>query len=175
MTSPKTPSSLIVTISIKDTIIETRRNYGKNNVRNEGLRAGLFERYGQKEHVEENFMDMRNQSVYDNHYNHHIRQGTDHSCDRNFFCFAVHSKSPGEAVAELLVPAFLPFNLIKAGANTGLTLLLYRPVIKAYSGYMQEQTPTGGRILSHAICKFAVGIPTSFPIPLPYMTSPLRI
>mgnify|MGYP001024503013 FL=1 len=57
----------------------------------------------------------------------------------NYLITPVYMGIPREAVAELLVPAFLPFNLIKAGANTGLTLLLYRPVIKAYSGYMQEQ------------------------------------
>lgn len=33
-----------------------------------------------------------------------------------------------EAVAGLLLPAFIPFNLLKAGLNTALTLLLYKPV-----------------------------------------------
>ena len=34
---------------------------------------------------------------------------------------------PREAVAELLLPAFLPFNLIKGSINTAVTLLLYKP------------------------------------------------
>lgn len=33
--------------------------------------------------------------------------------------------------AELLIPAFLPFNLIKGGLNAAGTMLLYRPVIAA--------------------------------------------
>lgn len=35
------------------------------------------------------------------------------------------------AVAALLVPAFLPFNLIKSGINTGITLIVYKPVVTA--------------------------------------------
>ena len=36
---------------------------------------------------------------------------------------------PREAVAELLIPVFLPFNLLKGGLNTGITLVLYKPVV----------------------------------------------
>ena len=35
------------------------------------------------------------------------------------------------AVEGLLLPAFLPFNLLKAGLNSGLTLFLYKPVVTA--------------------------------------------
>lgn len=42
-----------------------------------------------------------------------------------------------ETVGALLFPAFLPFNLIKGGLNTGFILLLYKPVIKAYSAYIK--------------------------------------
>ena len=38
---------------------------------------------------------------------------------------------PREAVVELLLPAFLPFNLLKSGLNAALTFLLYRPVVSA--------------------------------------------
>ncbi len=34
-------------------------------------------------------------------------------------------------VAEMLVPVFLPFNLIKSGINAGLALVLYKPVVSA--------------------------------------------
>jgi hypothetical protein len=33
-----------------------------------------------------------------------------------------------EAVAELLLPGFLPFNLIKYGMNAAITMILYKPV-----------------------------------------------
>lgn len=36
-----------------------------------------------------------------------------------------------EQVAAMLVPVFLPFNLVKAGMNTAATLLLYKPVVTA--------------------------------------------
>lgn len=38
---------------------------------------------------------------------------------------------PREAVAEMLIPIFLPFNLLKGGLNAGITILLYKPVKKA--------------------------------------------
>lgn len=38
---------------------------------------------------------------------------------------------PREAVVELLIPAFLPFNLIKGGLNAAITMLLYKPIVTA--------------------------------------------
>ena len=35
------------------------------------------------------------------------------------------------AIAGMLLPVFIPFNLIKGGLNMGLTLLLYKPIITA--------------------------------------------
>lgn len=35
------------------------------------------------------------------------------------------------AVEGMLLPAFLPFNLLKAGLNTALTLCLYKPLVTA--------------------------------------------
>ena len=32
-------------------------------------------------------------------------------------------------MAELLLPAFVPFNLLKGGINTALTLLIYKPLV----------------------------------------------
>lgn len=45
---------------------------------------------------------------------------------------------PREAVVQLLLPAFLPFNALKAGLNAGFTFLLYKPVITSLrkSGYI---------------------------------------
>ena len=43
-----------------------------------------------------------------------------------------------EAVVELLLPVFLPFNILKGGLNASITFLLYKPVITALrkSGYV---------------------------------------
>jgi len=44
-------------------------------------------------------------------------------------------------IKQMLIPIFLPFNLIKAGINMGITLVLYKPVILALrkSGLFTEQ------------------------------------
>ncbi len=49
----------------------------------------------------------------------------------NYLITPFYMGQPREAVAALLLPAFLPFNLLKAGLNTGITLLLYKPVATA--------------------------------------------
>ena len=46
----------------------------------------------------------------------------------NYIMTPIYLGYPREAVAELLVPVFIPFNLLKAGLNTALTLLLYKPI-----------------------------------------------
>ena len=45
-----------------------------------------------------------------------------------------------EVVAEMLLPGFLPFNLLKGGLNASITFLLYKPVITALrkSGYVSS-------------------------------------
>lgn len=49
----------------------------------------------------------------------------------NYLITPIYMGYPREAVAELLLPVFLPFNLIKGGLNAAITLLAYRPVITA--------------------------------------------
>lgn len=49
----------------------------------------------------------------------------------NYLISPIYMGYPREAVAELLIPAFLPFNLIKGGLNASITMLLYKPVVTA--------------------------------------------
>lgn len=49
----------------------------------------------------------------------------------NYLIAPIYMGYPREAVAELLLPAFLPFNLIKGGLNAAITMLLYKPVVTA--------------------------------------------
>lgn len=49
----------------------------------------------------------------------------------NYFLTPLYMGMPREAIAELLIPAFLPFNLLKSGLNVAFTLLLYKPVSNA--------------------------------------------
>ncbi len=51
-------------------------------------------------------------------------------------------------VAALLLPAFLPFNLLKAGLNSSLTLLLYKPLVTGLrrAGLVPTQdSPSGAK------------------------------
>ncbi|MDY3022960.1 MAG: ECF transporter S component [Blautia sp.] len=58
----------------------------------------------------------------------------------NYYITPIYMGYPRQAVKELLLPAFLPFNLIKGGINMALTFLLYRPVVTALrkSGLIDE-------------------------------------
>lgn len=58
----------------------------------------------------------------------------------NYLITPIYMGYPREAVAELLIPAFLPFNLLKAGLNAGFTFLLYKPITMALrkAGYLSE-------------------------------------
>lgn len=49
----------------------------------------------------------------------------------NYLITPLYMEYPREAVVKLLFPAFLPFNLLKGGLNTAITLLLYKPVVTA--------------------------------------------
>lgn len=49
----------------------------------------------------------------------------------NYLITPFYMGYPREAVIELLVPAFLPFNFIKGGLNASITMLLYKPVVTA--------------------------------------------
>ena len=49
----------------------------------------------------------------------------------NYLVTPIYMGTPREVVAGMLLPTFLPFNLVKGGLNTGITLLIYKPLITA--------------------------------------------
>ena len=49
----------------------------------------------------------------------------------NYLITPIYMKAPREYIATLLIPTFLPFNLIKGGINATLTVLLYKPIVNA--------------------------------------------
>ena len=56
---------------------------------------------------------------------------------------------PREAIAEMLVPVFLPFNLIKSGLNASFTMLLYKPVVTAMrKAHIISDTPVREKEIS---------------------------
>lgn len=49
----------------------------------------------------------------------------------NYIIVPIYMGVPREVVAGMLLPVFLPFNLVKGGLNTALALLLYKSLTKA--------------------------------------------
>ena len=59
----------------------------------------------------------------------------------NYLITPLYSHIPRAQVVPMLTTVFLPFNLLKAGINAGLTLLLYRPFLRVLHicGYQTEE------------------------------------
>ena len=54
-----------------------------------------------------------------------------------------------DAVLPLLVPVFVPFNLIKSGLNGALMMLLYKPIVNALrAAHLVEESSEGGNTVS---------------------------
>ena len=47
----------------------------------------------------------------------------------NYLITPIYLGYPREAVAKMLIPAFLPFNLLKGGLNAAITMLFYKPLV----------------------------------------------
>ncbi|MDO5324899.1 MAG: energy coupling factor transporter S component ThiW [Clostridia bacterium] len=62
----------------------------------------------------------------------------------NYFITPYYMGMPREAVAAMLVPVFLPFNLIKSALNAAIAMLIYKPVSRALRQIGLTE-PTGGK------------------------------
>ncbi len=65
----------------------------------------------------------------------------------NWLITPLYMGVPRTQVQALLIPAFLPFNALKAGLNTALTLALYKPLVTALrkTGIVESRAkPKGG-------------------------------
>ena len=49
----------------------------------------------------------------------------------NYFLTPIYQRVPRDAIADMLIPLFLPFNAVKGGLNMTATLLVYKPVVDA--------------------------------------------
>lgn len=73
----------------------------------------------------------------------------------NYLIAPIYMGYPREAIVELLIPAFLPFNLIKGGLNVAITMILYKPVVTALrrlsliepNPYSEKRRMRGGVLL----------------------------
>ena len=63
----------------------------------------------------------------------------------NWLITPLYMGYPREVVAAMLVPMFLPFNLLKAGLNSAFVLFLYKPLVTALrkTGLVESREQTG--------------------------------
>jgi len=71
----------------------------------------------------------------------------------NYIVTPIYFGMPREAVVSILIPSILPFNLLKCGLNTGLTLFLYKPIVGVFRRTSLVEHSSGG---DHAITKGTV-------------------
>lgn len=67
----------------------------------------------------------------------------------NYLITPLYQGVEREVIAGMLVPVFLPFNLIKAAMNGALTVVLYKPVVTALRKARlapESQAPAGGHV-----------------------------
>ena len=63
----------------------------------------------------------------------------------NYIITPLYMGVPRSVVAGMLIPTFLPFNLVKGGLNAGITMLIYKPVSVALRrAGLLPQTGQGG-------------------------------
>ena len=71
----------------------------------------------------------------------------------NYLITPLYMNQPREQVAPLLIPMFLPFNLLKAGLNSSFILLLYKPLVVSLrkAGLLPTSGKSGGAKLGVTI------------------------
>jgi len=64
----------------------------------------------------------------------------------NYFVVPIYMDVPREMVAAMLIPVFLPFNLLKGGLNAAITMLIYKPVSIALhkSSFIETENNNAG-------------------------------
>ncbi len=65
---------------------------------------------------------------------------------------------PREEVVKMLLPVFVPFNLIKSSLNTALVLLLYKPFVKILrrAGLIEKRESASGSVISKGVIILAL-------------------
>lgn len=62
----------------------------------------------------------------------------------NYIVTPIYFGMPREAVAAMLIPGILPFNVLKCAMNAGITLFLYKPMVTLFRrGNLVEKSRSG--------------------------------
>lgn len=82
----------------------------------------------------------------------------------NYLVTPFYMGQPREAIAAMLLPVFLPFNLAKGGMNMAATLLLYAPVVAALrkAGVVPPSQSSQGKKFSAGFLLFSLALMVTF-------------
>ena len=82
----------------------------------------------------------------------------------NYLVTPFYMGQPREAIAAMLLPVFLPFNLAKGGMNMAATLLLYAPVVAALrkAGVVPPSQNSQGKKFSAGFLLFSLALMVTF-------------
>lgn len=82
----------------------------------------------------------------------------------NYLITPIYQGMPREAIVDLLLPVFLPFNLAKGGMNMAATLLLYAPVVTALrkAGVVPPSQNNQGKTLNAGFILFSFALLATF-------------
>lgn len=82
----------------------------------------------------------------------------------NYLITPIYQGMPREAIVELLLPVFLPFNLAKGGMNMAATLLLYAPVVTALrkAGVVPPSQNSQGKKMNAGFILFSFALLATF-------------
>ena len=71
----------------------------------------------------------------------------------NYFITPLYMNVPRETVAAMLLPAFFPFNLIKAALNAAITMLIYKPISRGLkrAGLVEAQGDAAPAAKGHGL------------------------
>ena len=82
----------------------------------------------------------------------------------NYLITPIYQGMPREAIVDLLLPVFLPFNLAKGGMNMAATLLLYAPVVTALrkAGVVPPSQNSQGKKINAGFVLFSFALLATF-------------
>jgi len=82
----------------------------------------------------------------------------------NYLITPLYQGTPREVIAGMLLPVFMPFNLVKGGLNMAATLLLYKPVVTALrrAGLVPPSQNGQSRKFSGGFVLFALALLVTF-------------
>lgn len=76
----------------------------------------------------------------------------------NYLITPMYMGYPRDVVAAMLIPAFLPFNLLKSGLNSAILLLIYKPVVTALRKAELIAPQASGQGNQKSVSSFGIGV-----------------